>query len=262
MNEEVLNEEVQETEVTDTPAVKRRQQVLPPIELLYKQVFDSFDSKIYGFETQIRINDKKLGTLSPSLFEPIAERSNQIVELGKWSFVEMSDMVRRQREKGRTIPRMFVPVSVKYFCKRYFIDNLMRQIEKAQMEPSEVCVMLQAKALSERPAELKDAAAVVREKGVEIAVTGIGSDGLSLAYLDELPISYLRFDGEFVKQLVASERAKDIANSFSQLAVKLGAQLMAEGVDDKDQIAALQSIGCSLMQGMFYGDFERESRLF
>ncbi|MBR5135001.1 MAG: EAL domain-containing protein [Clostridia bacterium] len=261
MNEEILVEESQDSS-ENASSVKCKKQALPPIELLYKQIFDSFDSKIYGFETQIRINDKKLGTLSPDLFEPIAERSNQIVELGKWSFVEMSDMVRRQRAKGRTIPRMFIPVSMKYFCKKYFIDNLMRQLEKAELDPSEVCVMLQAKALAERPAELKEAAALVHEKNVQIAVTGVGSDGLSLSYLDELPIDYLRFDAEFVQQLVGSERAKDIANSFSELATKLGAQLMAEGADDKEQIAALQAIGCSLMQGAFYGDFERESRLF
>ncbi len=244
-----------------TPGTKKRQSP-PPIELVYRQVFDMIDAKLYGFEAQIRINNAKLGTLSPELFMPIAERSNQAVELGKWSFVEMSDMVRRQREKDRVIARMFMPVSVKYFCKRYFTDNVMRQIEKAALEPDQVCVMLSASSLLEKPQGLDEAFALAKEKGLEIAVTGIGEEGLALSQLGEYPIDYLRFDVTFVDQLLSNERAKEIANTLGELGTRLGAQLMADGVNSKEHAEALQSIGCSFMQGAYIGDFVRENQMF
>ncbi len=243
------------------PGTKKRQSP-PPIELVYRQVYDMIDAKLYGFESQIRINNPKLGTLSPELFMPIAERSNQAVELGKWSFVEMSDMIRRQREKDRTITHLFMPVSMKYFCKRYFVDNVLRQIEKAGLEPSQVCVMLSASSFLEKPQNLSEAFALVKEKGLEVAVTGIGGEGLSVTQLGEYPIDYLRFDASFVDQLLTSERAKEIANTLGELGTKLGAQLMAEGVDTKEHSEVLMSIGCSYMQGAYIGEFVRESQMF
>lgn len=246
------------------PAVSNRKKpkAPPPIELVYRQVYDLLDSKMVGFEAQTRINDRELGTLLPSLYVPIAERSNQIVELGKWSFVEMSDMIRRQREKGRVIGCMFMPVSVKYLCKRYFLDNLTRQMEKANMQPEEVCILVDAASLADKPAGLSEAFAAVHERGVKIAVTGIGDTGLSLLHLSDLKPDYLRFDAAFTAQLLADERVKDIANSFSELATQLGAVLMADGVDAKEYAEALKEIGCSLMQGTYFSDYERESQLF
>ncbi len=254
-------EPVEKPEIPE--AVKRKKpQVLPPIEQLYRQVFDLIDSKLYGFEAQTRINDPKLGTLTPDLFVPIAERSNQIVELGKWSFVEMSDMIRRQKDKDHHINCMFMPVSIKYFTKRYFSDNVMRQVDKADMKPEQVCVILQSQDLLGDPVTLQEAFQKVHEKGIKIAVANVGSDGISLARFSELPIDYLRLDADFVNQLLNDERAKDIANTFSELAVKLGAQMMADGVDTKEHAAALQSIGCALMQGKYFAEYEREEQMF
>lgn len=262
MSDELIKAgENSENPITPAPA-RKKTAAPPPIELLYRQVYDSLDSKLVGFETQIRINDRELGTLTPSLFMPIAERSNQCVELGKWSFVEMSDMVRRMREKERTIGCMFMPVSVKYLCKRYFADNLTRQMEKAQMSPDDVCVMVEAAALLDKPEGLKEAVQNLHEKGVRLAVTGIGDNGLSLLQLSELSPDFLRLDAAFSEKLIDDERTKDIANSFSELATQLGATLIADGVDSKEHTEALQSIGCSLMQGAYYSDFEREDRLF
>jgi len=261
MSETVTKPQEETVSSPIAPGTKRRQSP-PLIELVYRQVFDMIDAKLYGFESQIRINNPKLGTLSPELFMPIAERSNQAVELGKWSFVEMSDMIRRQREKDRTIHHVFMPVSTKYFCKKYFIDNVMRQIEKAQLEPSSVCVMLSASSLLEKPQGLAEAFAVVNEKGIEVAVTGVGDGGLALSQLGEYPIDYIRFDAAFVDQLLTNERAKDIANTLGELGTKLGAQLMAEGVNSKEHAEALQSIGCSFMEGTYIGEFVREGQMF
>ncbi len=261
MNEGVANVHEESMPSPIAPGTKKRQSP-PPIELVYRQVFDLIDSKLYGFESQIRINHQKLGTISPELFMPIAERSNQAVELGKWSFVEMSDMIRRQREKDRSIHRMFMPVSMKYFCKRYFTDNALRQIEKAAMNPSDVCIMLTASSLLENPQGMKEAFDVVHNAGFEIAITGIGDEGLSVSHLGDLPIDYLRFDASFVDQLLTNDRAKDIANTLGELGVRIGAKLMADGVDTKEHAEALQSIGCSFMEGLYFGDFVRESQMF
>lgn len=261
MSETVLKPQDESVSAPIAPGTKKRQSP-PPIELVYRQVFDWIDGKLFGFESQIRINNPKLGTLSPELFMPIAERSNQAVELGKWSFVEMSDMIRRQREKQHTINRMFMPVSMKYFCKKYFTDNAVRQLEKASMQPSDICLMLQAQDLLDAPVGLKEAFEIAHEKGFEIAVTGIGDGGLALSQLSDLPIDYLRFDAAFVQQLLTNDRAKEIANTLGELGTKLGAQLMADGVDSREYAEALQSIGCSFMQGAYFSDYVRESQMY
>lgn len=261
MSEDKVKEPIsEEQEVAAAP--RRKSQPLPPIELLYRQVFDLIDASVYGFETQIRINDKKLGTLTPDLFVPIAERSNQIVELGKWSFVEMSDMIRRQTEKGRTIAHMFMHVSCKYLCKSYFLANLTRQMEKASMAPESVCIVLHSQDLIDHANEVKDAIDTVHAAGIEVAIADVGSAGLSLMQFSELNPQYLIFDPDFADLLLTDERTKEIANTLSQLAVKLGAQLIAQGVDSKDHAAAFQSIGCSLMQGTYIAGFEREAHIF
>ena len=260
-----MSEDVKTTETQELPASvasRKKPKAPPPIELVYRQVYDSIDASLYGFEAQTRINDKKLGTLTPDLFVPIAERSNQIVELGKWSFVEMSDMVRRQTETGRTITHMFMPVSAKYACKSYFLSNLTRQMEKASMTPSSVCVVLRSQDLIDHADSIKSAIDAIHGAGIEIAISGVGAEGLSLMQLSELHPDYLIFDPAFADLLLADERTKDIANTFSELATKLGAQLIAQGVDSKEHTAAFQSIGCSLMQGTFFGMYEREAQMF
>lgn len=241
---------------------RKKPQGPPPIELLYRQVFDMIEGKVVGFEAQMRLNDRDLGTMLPSLFVPIAERSNRIVELTRWAFLEVSEMLARQRGKGRTIDRVFIPVSVKYLCKSYFLIDVKRRLDKAAMQPSEICIMLDAASLAQRPDGLSEAVAAVHEAGIKVAVTGVGEDGFSMLQLGELAPDYLQLDAAFVERLMNDERTKDIAGSFSELATKLGTELIADGVQTKEQAAALQAIGCSLMQGPYISEFERERRMF
>ncbi len=248
-------------DMTEGTGGRRKAAQLPPIEQLYRQVFDLLDSRIYGFETQVRLNDRKLGTLTPSLYMPIAERSNQAVELGKWSFVEMSDMMRRQREKGREIRRVFLSVSPKFVCKTYFLGNLTRQLEKASMKREEACVIVPASALSDLPA-LAEAITTIREAGVQVALDGIGDGGVSLTAISEIPVDYWRLDPAFTAQIAQNERANQLASSFAATAVQLKTQLIADGVDTKEQADVLVAIGCSLMQGAYFADFERENQMF
>lgn len=258
---QVKSEAVTSEAMTTGTGGRRKAANLPPIEQLYRQVYDLLDSRIFGFETQIRINDRKLGTLTPELFMPIAERSNQAVELGKWSFVEMSDMMRRQREKGREIHRVFIPVSTKFVLKSYFLGNLTRQLEKASMKPEEACVVIAAASLSENPTMAQSVAAI-REAGIAVALDGIGEGGVSLAAISEIPVDYWRLDPAFTAQIALNDRAAQLANSFSETATKLKTQLIADGIETKEQSAALMGIGCSLMQGAYFGQFERENQMF
>jgi len=264
MDEEliILGEEEAKAEPSVTVTDKTKPKAPPPIELVYRQVYDSIDSRLFGFEAQTRINDRKLGTLLPSVFMPFAEGSNRAVELGKWSFVEMADMIRRQRNNGRTIGCMFMPVSVKYLCKKYFIDNLMRQIRLAEMEPSQVCVMVSASTLLDNPQGLEDAVTSLREQGVAFGLTDVGQEGVSLLQLAEIHPDFIRMDAAFTERLLTDEAAKDIGNSFGEMAIRLGTKLIADGVDTKEHVAAWQAVGCSLMQGKFFADYVRETEMF
>ena len=264
MDEEliILGEEEAKADPSATVTDTTKPKAPPPIELVYRQVYDSIDSKLFGFEAQTRINDRKLGTLLPSLFMPLAESSNRCVELGKWSFVEMADMIRRQRNDGRSIGCMFMPVSVKYLCKRYFIDNLARQMRLAEMEPSQVCILIAASVLLEKPQGLDEAIAALREQGVQFGITGVGEEGVSLLQLAELHPDFIRMDAAFTERLLHDEAAKDIGNSFGEMAIRIGTKLIADGVDTKEHTAAWQAVGCSLMQGKFFADYVREDEMF
>ncbi len=264
MDEEliILGEEEAKAEPSVTVTDKTKPKAPPPIELVYRQVYDSIDSRLLGFEAQIRINDRKLGEMTPSLFMPLCESSNRVVELGKWSFVEMADMIRRKKNDGRIIGCMFMPVSVKYLCKRYFIDNLMRQIRLADMQPEQVCVMVSGAALLEKTQGLEEAITRIREAGVRFGVTDIGQEGVSLLQMADIHPDFICVDAAFTSRLLTDEVAKDIGNSFGEMATRIGAQLIADGVDTKEHVAAWQAVGCSLMQGAFFGDYVREDKMF
>ncbi|MGN0172567.1 MAG: EAL domain-containing protein [Acutalibacteraceae bacterium] len=245
------------------PAAVRgnRKKVLRPLELLYQQIYDLQQNEIHGFEAQLRINDPKLGTLLPSVFVPIAEKSNRIVELGKRSFVEASDMVRRQAQKGRTVRRLFMTVSPKYLLKSYFLDNVRTQLEKASMTPEQMCIQISARDLSEPYDGIEKAVAGLHDAGMRSVLVDWGEHTLSPVMLSAIPFQYVKIDASVTAAAAEDERLRESVVAMAELAEKWRMRLIASGVAEKAQADTMQELGCSLMQGPYFGEWEREDRM-
>ena len=112
---------------------------LRAIELYYQPIFDTYLNMAIVFEASMRINGRLMGVMLPEYFVPIAEKSNQICELNKWSVEEACDAILRCEKREADIDCVVLPISVKYFAKNYFLSQVTKLVEKKGVAPDKLC---------------------------------------------------------------------------------------------------------------------------
>lgn len=228
---------------------------LRPIEQMYRTVYDYGNRLTYGYETDIRLNDKKLGVIESKLFIPVAEKSSKINELVKWSVENVCETVTSLKKRGRFTGMIFIPVSVKALIKKNFISNISRIINGYDLSFENFCFMVSENMLSLQIEKSTAAINELRGRGFSVAVDGFGSEYANLSSLQNLEIDYIMLSPEFTQGILESTQSKKLTEAVIELANKLDIAVIADGVAVKEQAEALFAMGCNLMRGTRFGRF-------
>jgi diguanylate cyclase (GGDEF)-like protein/PAS domain S-box-containing protein len=205
-----------------------------------------------GAEALIRWHHPTKGLVPPGDFIPLAEETGLIVPIGEWAFREScryaAIWTRQDLLKGK--------LAVNLSARQLQHLNLMHSIETAlvatKADPDQIEVELTESVVMSNPGEAIAILGELRERGFSIAVDDFGTGYSSLSYLKRLPISCLKIDRSFVKDLPDDQDDAAIARTILDLARSLGLYTVAEGIETAEQAEYLNALGCHIAQGYYF----------
>lgn len=231
--------------------------------LLYYQPKVSLRSgRIVGAEALLRWRHPVRGLISPGVFIPVAEETGLIMELGNWVIEEACRQIRRWREADLAMPPVAINLSARQF-DRGLPQRMADALERHGVHPGQVMLEI-TESLLVRGAD--SVIAIMNElvaMGLALALDDFGTGYSSLAYLKKFPISTLKIDRAFVTGLPHEEDDCAIARAIVTMAQQMRQEIVAEGVETREQMAFLRELGCDQLQGYLFSqpipaaDFER-----
>ncbi|MBU3142647.1 bifunctional diguanylate cyclase/phosphodiesterase [Clostridium sp. CF012] len=221
-------------------------------EIYYQPQIDIINNKIKGFEALLRWNNSELGRISPAEFIPVAENSGLIIPMGDWIIKTAFLQSNLWKSKGYIYDTIAINLSAVQLQNDKFEENLKRIITETEVNPRFVELEITESILMKNFEKSVKLLTEIRDLGINIALDDFGTGYSSLSYLKQLPINTLKIDKSFIDNIVTNEREKAIVDGIIQLAQKIDLDVIAEGVETKEQIKLLQGIGCNQIQGYYF----------
>ena len=222
-------------------------------ELQYQPQFDCGSGKLIGFEALLRWRHPERGLLPPDAFINIAEETGLIVPIGEWVLLQACRQAQAWRKEFPGHWMMAVNLSARQFQSPTLMQQVSTALEQTglphfclELEITESVVMQN---LSASIATMHELA----ELGVQFAIDDFGTGHSSLAYLKKLPIHALKIDRSFICDIVTDQDDAAIVSAIVAMSGKLGLRVVAEGIENKEQLQALKSFKGIAGQGYLLG---------
>lgn len=210
--------------------------------------------KVVGVEALVRWNDPKKGIIGPNLFIPIAEETGLIIRLGNWILKEVMIQLKQwEEDEIKKDWRISVNVSYRQFEQDNFVHKLKSLIEKYKINPSKLRLEITENLLIKDTQNIINKISELSLIGVTISIDDFGTGYSSLAYLKQLSIDELKIDQSFIKDILTDSNDLVIVETMLSIGKKFNLEIIAEGVETKEQYEKLVSMGCSYFQGYFFG---------
>lgn len=232
----------------------RRSIVAHQIDIAYQPQIDSTSGKATGVECLCRWNHPERGPISPGVFIPLAEESGAISDLTRLmfrkAFAELSEHGHLHRDESFTVS---VNVSGRDLRQGYLGEFLQLLLEEYQVPPHRLELELTENIVFQNLDRARSMLLALKDLGLRIAVDDFGSGYSTLRQIADFPIDTLKIDRSFIRALDPGCTMEAIVAGIIEIAGRLGIEVIAEGVETKEQVAVLASLGCTLIQGWYYG---------
>lgn len=221
------------------------------LSLYYQPQVDACSGKAHSFEALLRWEDHEFGTIPPSMFIPLAEDTGLIISIGHWVIATACAQIKAWNEKAFHHVRVAVNISPKQFQQPNLVPFIQSMIEKYKINPSSLEIEITEGAMR-NTAETIPQLKKLKELGISISVDDFGTGYSSLNYLKNFPIDGLKIDQSFIRDILTNEKDAAITTTIIHLAKSLGLEVIAEGVENEQQMEFLVHAGCHKIQGYYY----------
>ncbi len=211
------------------------------------------DGQTVGAEALLRWPHPEHGMIPPGRFIPVAETSDLIVELGVWMLGEVCRQLVRWRAAGLPMLPVAVNLAARHFRQPDLADCIRGLLEASALPAQALELELTESSLLEAGPQTAETLQALEELGVGLAIDDFGTGYSSLSYLKRLPLSALKIDQSFVRDLVSDPDDRTISAAIVALGHGLGLKVIAEGVETAEQQRILLDQGCDLAQGYWFG---------
>jgi predicted signal transduction protein with EAL and GGDEF domain len=208
---------------------------------------------IVGAEALMRWRHPQLGEVGPDRFIPIAEESRLIIPMGRWILEETCRQIRAWTDMGMRDVRVAVNIAAVQFRAPNLAEEIECVVTRHGIDPQQLELEVTESGLVEDPENVVRILSRLRDIGLTIAIDDFGTGYSSLAYLKTFPVSVLKIDRSFVRDLETDLNDRGIAEAVVSMARVLQMKVVAEGVENEAQAAILLGMGCTLAQGYFFG---------
>lgn len=223
--------------------------------ILHYQPIVSLDSdEIIGFESLVRWKHPTKGMIPPNDFIPIAEETGLILPLGKWVLWESCRQMQEWQSLYPWAENMIISVnlSARQLEKLDLIEEVAEALEATQFNPNNLKLEITESVIMGNAEQAEVTVKKLCEMGVRVSIDDFGTGYSSLSYLHRFPIDTLKVDRSFINRIGCEKENAEIVQTIVTLACNLGMEVVAEGVETKEQLDFLKQVHCRYGQGYFY----------
>ncbi len=220
--------------------------------LFYQPKVDITTSKIVGAEALIRWNHPQQGMVPPFKFIPVAEETGLIIDVGRWV---LNEACRQNKEWQRQkLPPLSVAVNVspRQFQYPGFFEDVKNAIEQSGLNPDFLELEITESMLMSDVEEVVNKLKKLTGFGLSMAIDDFGTGYSNLSYLVRFPVSTLKIDRAFVKDVETDDAIAALTHSIIRMSRNLNLKIVAEGAENKNHISFLKDHGCNVVQGYYY----------
>lgn len=222
------------------------------LEVFFQPVVCVNDNTIIGAEGLARWQHPELGAVSPEVFISIAEESGLIGSLTETLLSKAARAISDLSRRVGTPLRLAFNISAIQLNQKNFVEETLLALKNAGLAPDAFELELTESTLMQRVREVPRILQKLRERGVSISIDDFGTGFSSLAYLQEISAQTLKIDKRFISDCVANKASRQLVSSIIAMGHALDMQLIAEGVEDQQQLDLLASLGCEYYQGYLF----------
>lgn len=218
----------------------------------YQPYYNLKSGEIIGFEALIRWKSDRLGQVSPYDLITNAEEMGLIVSIGRWIFEKACRLSQLMNASSERTIYMSINVSAVQLMHKKFIQQIEHILEMTGADPRKICMEMTETVFIHSQKIQGHIIEKLREMGFNIAIDDFGTGYSSLGYFKSLPASILKIDKIFIDNIHTDSYDRQIVKAVIGLAHEKQLEVIAEGVEIKEQVEALLDVKCDMVQGYFY----------
>jgi len=220
----------------------------------YQPKYNLETGEVFGAEALVRWELPERGLILPSDFIPLAEETNLIIEIGEWVLDKVCEDFRVWQRSVGSPGRVSVNLSLKQLRQLNFISRVSSIFRAHEISPTSLELEITETTLMENPERTIKLLNELYGLGLHLAIDDFGTGYSSLSALQQFPISTLKIDKSFVRDVVTNPDDATIVDTIIQMGRNLNMDVVAEGVEVEAQLMFLQKLGCTYAQGLLFGD--------
>ncbi|KAI5914837.1 bifunctional diguanylate cyclase/phosphodiesterase [Thauera sp. 2A1] len=221
------------------------------LELFYQPQISLSQGKVIGMEALLRWNHPQLGQVPPATFIPVAEEVGLIGQISRWVLDTSCAQLARWRQAGHRDVRLSINLSPHDFGHRDIVSSIVTCLTQHDVPASQIELEITESMMMNDSAGVAIKVRQLREAGIGVAIDDFGTGYSALAYLQKFPVSTLKIDRSFVRELDVT-MTNPIISAITGIARGFNLQIIAEGVERPEQADALKALGCDVMQGYLF----------
>jgi len=219
----------------------------------YQPKYNIETGEVFGAEALVRWELPERGLILPSDFIPLAEETNLIIEIGEWVLDKVCEDFRLWQRSVSSTGRVSVNLSLKQLRQRNFISRIRAILRSHEVSPTSLELEITETTLMENPERTIKILDQLYGIGLHLAIDDFGTGYSSLSALQQFPISTLKIDKSFVRNIATDPADATIVDTIIQMGRNMNMDVVAEGVEMEEQLNFLQKLGCTYGQGLLFG---------
>ena len=220
----------------------------------YQPKYNLETGEVFGAEALVRWELPERGLILPSDFIPIAEETNLIIEIGEWVLDKVCEDFRYWQRSVSSPGRVSVNLSLKQLRQPNFTNRISSILRSYEVSPTSLELEITETTLMENPERTIKLLDQLYALGLHLAIDDFGTGYSSLSALQQFPISTLKIDKSFVRDVATNPGDATLVSTIVQMGQNLRMDVVAEGVEVEDQLHFLQALGCTYVQGLLFGN--------
>jgi EAL domain-containing protein (putative c-di-GMP-specific phosphodiesterase class I) len=225
-------------------AIKRNE-----LELYFQPQLDLRKGEIVGAEALLRWNHPKSGVLSPNTFFPLAENIGFFIPLGNWVIERVCQQIRLWLDDNKQATKIAVNLSAHQFKMENLSEKIQFLLRKYQLDVNYLELEITEDAIMTDIDKSTQTLIHLNQLGAQLAIDDFGTGYSSLSYLTKFPIHFLKIDQAFVREAPSNKNVNSVIAATIAMAHSLNLKVIAEGVEKKEQLEFLKTLGCDIVQG-------------
>ena len=223
------------------------------VEVYYQPIIRASDGKVCDEEALARWKDPILGFLSPKDFIPALEQSKLIYKLDLYIVDEVLAKMKRQADAGFYVVPQSVNLSRMDFESCDIVEEIRRRVDEAGVKRAMISIEITESVIGGDFDFMKEQVERFQALGFPVWMDDFGSGYSSLDVLQQIHFDLIKFDMRFMERFDEGDESKIILTELMKMAIALGSETICEGVEKQNQVDFLREIGCTRIQGYYYG---------